>query len=177
VSFDADLIRRFDVRVRCFDPVRRFVDLAAAEMRDQPSFSIDCVAIAERDGPIEMQRTHHPGAWAVSAAGLFDSDDWQLFSGRSLPSLMAEFRDEQIDLLKMDTEGTEYDLLPSLDLLALGIKVLTVCFHHNRSVREARNLIDELGAAGYEAVAICPAVKITFAHRVVLGASTDRLRS
>jgi FkbM family methyltransferase len=170
VSFDADLIRRFDVRVRSFDPVRRFVDFAAAEMRDEPRFSVDRVAIAERDGPIEMQRTHHPGSQAVSAAGLFETDDWELFPGRSLSSLMAEFGDERIDLLKMDTEGTEYDLLPSLDLRALGIKVLAACFHQNRSVREARNLIDYLGSAGYEAVAMCPAVKITFAHRLVLDA-------
>ena len=169
VSFDADLIGRFDVRVRSFEPVQYFVDFAAKEMRGEPRFLVRQAAVADHDGPVLMQRTHHPGARAVSAAGLFDTtDDWDEFPGRSLPSLMAEYGDKQIDLLKMDTEGTEYDLLPSLDLPALGIKVLAVCLHHNGSVARASKLIAYLASQGYEPVAMCPAVKITFVHRAVL---------
>lgn len=120
VSFDAELIRLFDVRVRSFEPVQYFVDFVAEEMRDEPRFSVHRLALAERDGPIRMQQTHHPGARAVSAAGLFDTNSWCEFPGRSLWSLMAELGDQQIDLLKMDTEGTEYELLPALDLPASG---------------------------------------------------------
>ena len=105
--------------------------------------------------------------WAVSAAGLFDANCWYEFPGRSLSSLMAELGDQQIDLLKMDTEGSEYELLPALDLPALRIKILAVCLHHNGSVRQARKLIAGLGSAGYEAVAVKPAVKITFVHQAV----------
>lgn len=169
VSFDAELISHFGVRVRAFEPVQVFVDRAAEEMEHQERFSVYQVAIAERDGPIRMQKTHHPGAQAVSGAGLFDTDAWSPFPGRSLPSLMAEFGDDRIDLLKMDTEGTEYQLLPSLDLRALGIKVLAAQLHHNGSVKQARQLIAYLASLGYEAAAMCPAVKTTFVHRDVLG--------
>ena len=173
ISFDAELIRRFGMRVHSFDPVQYFVDSAANEMRNEPKFSVDRVAVAERDGPIQMQRTHHPGARAVSAAGLFDTTDaWEEFPGRSLRSLMAEFGDERIDLLKTDTEGTEYSLLPSLDLPALGVKVLAVQIHHTGSVTGARQLIAHLGSQGYEPVAMCPAVKITFVHRAGLQPET-----
>lgn len=168
ISFDVELIRRFDARVRSFDPVQEFVDYAADEMRDEPRFTVLRAAITVADGPVRMQRTHHPGSKAVSADGLFDTDDWEAFPGRSLPSLMAEYGDQQIDVLKMDIEGTEYDLLPSLDLPGLGVKVLAVCLHHNRSVRPALELIDYLAGLGYEAVAMRPAVKTTFAHRAVL---------
>jgi len=168
VSFDTELIRRFGVRVRAFEPVQMFVDGAAKEMELHPEFSVHRVAIAERDEPVRMQHTHHPGARAVSGAGLFDTHAWDTFPGRSLPSLMAEFGDERIDFLKMDTEGTEYELLPSLDLPALGIMVLAVCLHHNRSVRQARNLIAYLASEGYEAAAMCPTIKTTFVHRAVL---------
>jgi len=170
VSFDAELISRFGVRVRAFEPVQVFVDRAAKEMEQQPRFSVYGVAVAERDGPIRMQRTHHPGAQAVSGAGLFDTDAWTTFPGRSLPSLMAEFGDGQIDLLKMDSEGSEYELLPSLDLPALGIKVLAVQLHHNGSVRQARRLIAYLNSLGYEAAAMCPAIKTTFVHRELVRA-------
>jgi FkbM family methyltransferase len=168
VTFDAELIRRFGGRVRAFDPVREYVDFAAQEIGREPRFSVDRAAIAERDGPIQMQSTHYPGSKAVSAAALFDTTHWQAFPGRSLPSLMAEFSDERIDLLKMDTEGTEYGLLPSLDLPALGIKVLAVCFHHSGSVGQARELLGYLSSLDYEAVAMCPVVKITLVHRSAL---------
>ena len=168
VSFDAELISRFDARVRSFDPVQEFVDFAADEMRGEPRFTVLRAAVTARDGPIRMQRTHHPGARAVSSEGLFDTQDWETFPGRSLPSLMAEYGDHQIDVLKMDIEGTEYDLLAALDLQALGVKVLAVCLHHNRPVRQARELIADLAAHGYEAVALRPTVKMTFAHRTIV---------
>ena len=39
---------------------------------------------------------------------------------------MAELGDTRIDLLKIDVEGGEYQLLPTLDLNALGVKVFAI---------------------------------------------------
>jgi hypothetical protein len=36
---------------------------------------------------------------------------------------MNELGDERIDLLKLDVEGAEYDVIPSFDLAALGVRV------------------------------------------------------
>ena len=105
----------------------------------------------------------------MSGAGLFDTHQWDEFPGRSIPSLMEEFADERVDLLKMDTEGTEYEILPALDLQGLGVKVLAVCLHHNGSVSRARSLVAHLGSLGYQPVAVRPALKMTFAHQGVLG--------
>jgi hypothetical protein len=82
---------------------------------------------------------------------------------------MAELGDERIDLLKVDVEGSEYGLLPTLDLPALGVKVFAVQLHHTGSVGEARELIASLASQGYDPVACRPAVKLTFAHRDLLG--------
>ncbi len=169
VSFDRELLHRFDASaVRAFEPVQAFVDGALRQMAGDDRFTADAVAIAPADGSIRMQTTHDPNSDSVSPAGLYDSDDYAEMPGRSIPSLMAQYGDERIDLLKLDIEGGEYELLPELDLAALGVKVFAVQLHHNRPLRDARALIARLGERGYEACGVRPAVKVTFVNRALL---------
>jgi FkbM family methyltransferase len=165
ISVDLELIRRYGVKVRSFDAVADCVERARADGDGEPRFSAHRAAIAVEDGPIRMQVTHDPQSQSVSAARLYDSHNFIELPGRTLTSLMAELGDEQIDLLKIDIEGSEYELLPTLDLRALGVKVFAAQLHHNGSVADARNLIARLREQGYDAVACRPAVKLTFARR------------
>jgi FkbM family methyltransferase len=162
VSVDLDLISRYGVSVRCFDAVADYVQRAWEDANGEPRFSAHHAAIATSDGPIRMQVTHDPGSQSVSAAHLYDSHSFIELPGRTLPSLMAELGDERIDLLKLDIEGSEYELLPTLDLPALGVKVFAAQLHHTGSVADARRLIGGLREQGYEPVSCVPAVKMTF---------------
>jgi FkbM family methyltransferase len=168
ISFDLELIHRYAVEVRAFDAVLDYVTGAIEQAGNEPRFSARQAAIAVSDGPIRMQFTHHPGSLSVSSAGLYESRDFSAFPGRTIPSLMAELGDERIDLLKLDIEGSEYAVVPTIDLAALGVKIFSTQLHHTGSVREARKLIARLREAGYEPVACRPKVKITFAHADLL---------
>jgi FkbM family methyltransferase len=168
ISFDLELIHRYQVKVRAFDPVADYVTGAVEQASDEPSFTVRRAAIAVSDGPVRMQLTHHPGGLSVSSARLYESRDFSEFPGRTIPSLMAELGDERIDLLKLDIEGSEYAVLPTIDLRALGVKIFSTQLHHTGSVGEARRLIGRLCEEGYEPVACRPAVKITFAHTDLL---------
>jgi FkbM family methyltransferase len=168
VSFDLELIRRYGVEVRTFDPVADYVESAQGQGAAEPRFSARQAAIATMDGPIRMQVTHDPQSRSVSSAGLYESGDFIEVPGRTLPSLMAELGDERIDLLKLDIEGAEYEVLPTIDMRALGVKVFATQLHHTGSVGEARALIAGLGKQGYEPVACRSAVKVTFVLRDLL---------
>ncbi len=168
ISFDLELLRRFNARIRCVDPVPEYVAGARASAWGEPGFSVHHAAIASRNGPLRMQLTHHPGSRSLSSAQLYDTDDFIEVPGRTLESLMAEFGDDRIDLLKLDIEGAEYEILPTLALPALGVKVFALQLHHNRSVASARGLLAELTASGYELVAKLEPVRLTFVHRDVL---------
>lgn len=162
VTVDLELIRRYGVTVRSFDAVADYVDRAAADMSAEPAFSAHHAAIAARNAPIRMQVTHDTRSQSVSAAGLYDSHDFVELPGRTLPSLMEELGDDRIDLLKLDIEGSEYEVLPTLDLTALGVKVFAIQLHHTGSVADAYDLITRLRSQGFAPVACIPAVKITF---------------
>jgi FkbM family methyltransferase len=168
ISFDLGLIRHFDMRVRCVDPVREYIAAAMADAAGEPRFSAHHTAIAARDGALRMQRTHHPGSRSLSSAELYDTRDFVELRGCTLPSLMAELGDREIDLLKLDIEGGEYEVMPTLDLRGLGVKVFEIQLHHNRSVGTAQALIADLDAQGYELVAKLEPVRLTFADRDAL---------
>jgi FkbM family methyltransferase len=168
ISFDLELIRRFDARVRCIDPVAAYVTAAVEDAGDEPRFSAHRAAIALVDGPLQMQKTHHPGSSSLSSANLYDTHDFVRVPGRTLQSLAAELGDERIDLLKLDVEGAEYSILPTIDLPSFGVKVFVVQLHHNRRVAAARRLIADLYASDYELVAILGTARLTFANRRLL---------
>jgi FkbM family methyltransferase len=177
VSLDLELVRRYGVTTRSFDPVLDYVERAVREGRDEPRFSAHHAAIAVADGPVRMQITHDAESQSVSGARLYDSHSFVEVPGRSLRSLMAELGDERIDLLKLDIEGSEYQLLPSLDLDGLGVKVLAVQLHHNGSVKAARRLMSALDEQGYDLVACCPVIKLTFLRRGVGPTNRQRLNA
>lgn len=171
VTFDLELIRDYGATVRAFDPVERSVQAAREDARDAEGFTAHVVALAAHDGPLRMQQTHDPGSASLSAAGLYESQLFTEVPGRTLASLMDELGDRRVDLLKVDIEGAEYDVLPTLDLPAVGVKIFAVQLHHNGTVAQARALIERLRGAGYEPVACKPAVKMTFARRDLLEAA------
>jgi FkbM family methyltransferase len=168
ISFDLALIERYDATVRAFEPVADYVRSAIARAGEEPRFSIHEAAIGASDGPLRVQVTHDPTSQSVSAAHLYESAAFIELPGRTLRSLMDELGDERIDLLKLDIEGAEYEVLPTIDLRELGVKVFATQLHHNGSVRDARRLIARLREDGYEPVACRPAVKLTFARRDLL---------
>jgi len=168
ISFDLELIRRYDATVRAFDPVAHYVEDAMAKADGEPRFSAYQAAIATSDGPLRMQVTHHDESHSVSGAGLYDSKGYVELPGRSLRSLMAELGDTHVDLLKLDTEGAEYELVPALDLRTLGVKIFSTQMHHTGTVREARSLVAQLARDGYVLVGSKPAVKLTFARKDLL---------
>jgi FkbM family methyltransferase len=167
-SVDMDLIARYGITVRSIDPIPKYVQLALEHAEGNPRLTAHEAAVAAVDGPIRMQQTHDPLSESVSSAGLYDSRSYVEFRGRTLPSLMAELGDQRIDLLKLDIEGGEYEVIPSLDLQALGVKVFATQLHHTGTVRDALRLIAMVSEQGYDAVACRPVVKIAFARRDLL---------
>jgi FkbM family methyltransferase len=165
ITFDLELIRRFGVTVRAVEPVESYVELTRERAAEEPRFTIRQAALAARDGPVRMQVTHEQVSHAVSSAGLYESEQYVLLPGRTLDSLMAEAGDTQVQLLKLDVEGAEYEIVPTLDLRSLGVEVFSVQLHHVGTVRQARRIIRMIRAQGYETVACRPAVKLTFARR------------
>jgi FkbM family methyltransferase len=165
ITFDMELIDRYGLTVRSFDAVEAYVEHARIEGAGRPRFSAHHAAIGLANGPVRFQMTHDETSKSVSPAGLYESDEYVELPGRTIHSLMTEFGDSTVELLKLDIEGGEYDLLPQLDLRSLGFRVFAVQLHHTGTLRGARGIVEDLREAGYEPVGSRKAVKLTFLDR------------
>ncbi|HEX6458839.1 MAG TPA: FkbM family methyltransferase [Thermoleophilaceae bacterium] len=177
ISFELELIRRWDARVRSFEAVAHFVEELQETAATEPRLTLEQAALAGSDGPLRMQVTNVRHSRSVSAADLYESDNYVEIPGRTLQSLMAQHGDDKLDLLKIDIEGLEYELLPTYDLAGLGVKVLCVQLHHTATVQEAKRLLALLKNAGYELIGCRPTVKLTFAHRTLIQTSGEHAPS
>jgi FkbM family methyltransferase len=168
VSLDLELISRFGATVRSLEPVAEFVDAAIEEAAGESRFSALQAAVATADGPLLMQRSHDVNSRSVSSVELYETSEYVELPGRTIGSLMTELGDERIELLKLDVEGAEYELMPTLDLRGLGVQVLGVQLHHVGSLREARELLGLIRRQGFELVACRPAVRLAFVRTELL---------
>ena len=88
---------------------------------------------------------------------------------RSLPRLIREPRDGRVDLLALDIDGREYDLLPALELVDMGVRVLLVSLHPARGPLVARRLLDDLRRQGYLVVHRAAPARFTLVRLAELG--------
>jgi FkbM family methyltransferase len=115
ISFDLELIRRFDVDVFAFDPTPRAVAFVQKQTNLSPRFHFTPVGLWEKDQTIHFHAPANP-RWVShsilnltkSSGGGFDAPC------RRISSLMAERGHQHLDLLKLDIEGAEYAVLRTL---------------------------------------------------------------
>lgn len=165
IGFDLALIERYGARVRCVDPFHVFREQAEAKAGGDSRFTFHEVALAATDGPLAMFGAEDPESGSLSAANLYDTDRLVTKPGKTLATLMAEVGDQRVDLLKLDIEGSEYEVVPELDLRALGVRIFCVELHPSRPVSTAHELIDEIFSQGYSLVHCHHPASFTFVQQ------------
>lgn len=166
ISFDVALLHEFGAQVRCFDPLPEYGNYARDTAGDEPRFSFHELAIAARDESLTMFAVSENNGGALSGVDVLGGARRYDVQGRTLASLRSEFGDLRIDLLKIDLEGLEYEILPTIDFRELGVRVLCTELHSTGSVSQARRLVHELADVhGFELVHRKHPTSLTFVRR------------
>ena len=148
ISFDLALIERYGCTVHAFDPTpsaARHVEQAAAS---EGRFRFYPWAIWSSDTELRLYAPDY-GDSNYSAMNLHRKDQYVVARARSLASLMAELHHERIDLLKLDIEGAEYEVIPSLLRDRIAVSALCIEFHKNPSITDMKSSVASLRAAGF----------------------------
>lgn len=137
LSFDCALVRRFRCCLRIIDPTPRAVQhfqrmaSAVAEGKRFPINNSETefydigpehlagirflpVGLADRDVEMKFFLPRNPEHVSCSTMNLQRTDDYFTAQCYRLSTLMAEQKDEVVDLLKMDIEGAEYSVIGDL---------------------------------------------------------------
>lgn len=73
--------------------------------------------------------------------------------GKTLKTILEEHGIEKIDLLKMDIEGSEFDVLDNILSDGIPVEQMTIDLHHHimkNNTHLVKNLIDKLHKSGYQ---------------------------
>ena len=157
ISFDLALIHRFGVTVNAFDPTPRAAEwLAGCKLPDR--FVVHGIGLAAFDGvatfsPPEDERHVSYSTVPRGAEGSLKAPV------RRLSTILGELGHRELDLLKVDIEGGEYEALADIVRSEIPIRQLLVEFHHRWpeiGVRRTREAIASLNARNFRIFDVAP---------------------
>ena len=151
ISFDLEMIERFDAQIYACDPTPRAVKFLDAQTLPD-NFKFKAVAVSDKNETLEFHPPLNPQH--VSHSVVQKSEELKPLSvpAESVASLMHGWGHQEVTILKMDIEGAEYAVLE--DMMRTGIKPeqILVEYHHffkGSSVKQTRDSVELLLANGY----------------------------
>jgi FkbM family methyltransferase len=152
ISFDLALINHFDVQIFAFDPTPKSVDWVKLQNLSK-QFSFFPIGLANFEGKAKFNPPQNPDH--ISATMLErpeTSDQAYKVEVKPLSTIMEELGHRYIDILKMDIEGTEYQVID--DMLSKNIKPgqVLIEFHHRFKgvgAKKTARAVKQLREMGY----------------------------
>jgi FkbM family methyltransferase len=144
VSFDLSLIDRFGCAVHGFDPspgVSGWVQKQSLP----PAYCFHPFGLGAVDGEISFfSPASGSGMFSVSGDHQNVTSTETKLQVKTLCGIVALLGSPQIDILKMDVEGAEYDLIEPIIQCPVPIKQLLIEFHHRSGVGTLQSTIDSV---------------------------------
>jgi len=149
VSFDKEMIRLKKCKVIGLDPTEKSFKYINENPVD--NFQFVRKALSHTKEKIKIYKNHNPD-WvseSILRSHNMVSDDFYEAESTTLPELLEKYPD--VSLIKMDIEGSEYELIENLSEL----KVPQVCveFHHfcsDKTWEDTKRCILKMGEIGYK---------------------------
>lgn len=169
ISFDIALAREYEAQVVILDPTPRSVTLVQRLISDQPSMCFRPFALWTFDGEVWLHEPQNPAHVSHSIVNLQGTSGGFRAQCRRLESVMWEWGHSQIDLLKLDVEGAEYDILTHAVGAGIRIGIIDVEFDelswpapgYRQRIRDS---VAMLKSAGYQLCRIDMSSNYTFMH-------------
>ena len=147
ISFEHELVRRYGCHIVLYDPSPTGVRTMALPENKIPQFHFVPFALAGNHGTLKIAPPLQPDgdAWfpRADAAGTLE------VPCIDLQTSMKQSGHQHIDLLKLDIEGSEYEVIDNLLQNRIPVRQICVEFHHailpgyrrSQTVRAIRKLI------------------------------------
>ena len=130
ISFDLALIDRYGLTVHAFDPTPKSVDWIR-QQKLPPEFLMYPCALASSDGSLTLYPPENPDHVSHSVVPRGSSSNNGLtVPAKRLSTIMRELGHDTIDVLKMDIEGSEYDVIRDFLSAKIYPRQILVEFHH-----------------------------------------------
>jgi len=158
ISFDEAAINKFGCTVFGFDPTPRAIDWLRNKKKVPARFNYFEYGIDLTDGLVSFYPPENPDHVSCSVISKGRESE-RSFSVpmKSFRTITRELGHSNIDVLKMDIEGSEYKVIP--DILSAGIHIdqIVIEFHHrfiDNGMKRTGELVNLLNNHGYKIFAV-----------------------
>jgi FkbM family methyltransferase len=153
ISFDIEMIRKFDLCVHAFDPTPKSINWIN-EKTLSPKFNFHPYGVASFSGKIEFTLPNNSNFVSGSINDILNSDGEKIkIPVKDISKIMQDLSHKHIDILKMDIEGAEYDVIDFIIENNISIKQILVEFHHRFpkiGINKSKEAIKKLKKSGYK---------------------------
>lgn len=144
ITFDLSLIEKTHCTIYAYDPTPKSIRFA--EKNKNPNFIFNPIGLSHKDGLAQFflpkNKDHVSGSlFPVSNVDLSNSI---IVEFKCISTLLKENQHTHIDLLKMDIEGSEYDVIKDLVTNNIEINQLAIEFHKRGATSEKESSIELL---------------------------------
>ena len=135
--------------VVAIDPTPRAIDHMKPLLAEYANLRLAPVAVWSHDTEVEFFPPADPSHVSYSVTNRQHTSKPLEVPARTLASIANDYGHTRVDLLKLDIEGAEYQVLESLDLRGLGVRVLCVEYHNDHGIRRMLQTARSVAARGY----------------------------
>lgn len=156
ISFDEEVIRQFGCTVYGFDPTPKSIDWVKSR-EVPPGFHFIPVGISSRSGKVDFYLPKNPSFVSGSAYIHNDVEEKIEVPMQTLPEIMAQLGHTEIDVLKMDIEGAEYEVIDHILSSGIPVGQLLIEFHSRffpDGETKTKNVVRQIRDHGYEIFAV-----------------------
>lgn len=158
ISFDKAIIEKHNCQVFGFDPTPKSINWI--ENQELPAnFNFLNYGLSEKSGLFDFYLPKNPD-WVSGSMVIQDNlntNEKISVEMKSLEDIVKELGHEQIDVLKMDIEGSEYNVIDSILDSKVFVNQILIEFHDRffeNGVKKTQQAIMKLKEHGYEIFAV-----------------------
>jgi FkbM family methyltransferase len=170
-SFDVALAE-MGCEVVAVDPTSRAVEYMKPLLAKHPRLRLVPYAVWTRDSEIDFFPPSDVRHVSYSATNRQQTTNPIRVPARRIGSIAREFGHERVDLIKLDIEGAEYQVVESLELERLGVRVLCVEYHNDYGLQRMLGAVRSVLRRGYQILTV-NRTDVTFVRNLGAGASSS----
>lgn len=160
ISFDEKLINEYNCYIYAFDPTPKTKDFILSK-NVSTNFIFKEYGLNSHDGEIPFYLPLNPDHVSCSTSKVWGDNNKEIESiivpMKKFSTIISELGHKKIEILKLDIEGSEYDVLDDILNSNVEINQILIEFHHrfpSISLYKTKEAIKKLNIKGYKIAAI-----------------------
>ncbi len=153
ISFDLAIIEKFNANIYAFDPTLKSIEWIKKQ-KPNKKFIVHQFGLSDFDGDAKFYLPENPNYVSSTLINRKSSDNkYNIVKMHKLSSIMKQLKHSDIDILKMDIEGSEYDVIEDIIKSEIKIKQLMIEFHHRFDeigISKTKEAVLKLNNYGYK---------------------------